>query len=614
MKKVISHMVGIIAVLLMAPVSGSAEEAGRPVTVSPVAGFYLPASGIDGLKTGVLAGLRVDTPVDDVFGLEGDIGYLRSRRNGSTQNAYLFSMQLLYSFLVRRNLIPFAAFGVGGIIFEGGKSGPTMSVGVGAKYFLWEGLAIRGDLRDVAALRSADNNIEFTIGVSYLFDAGSKGGAASRLSQEGTGDEERIPAPASASAEVDKTVPAAPAVPVPAPAEVVKTAPTTPTAAAPDLTEPKKAAPAAAPSAALIAAPPEAAATAPAAPAPSAVTVPGPIEGAKVASATPAATALIPAEIEKEIPSAPVVPSPAPSEMERVAPVVPPVSAGGPKETRKAASAASSAAPVSTPVEAEKEMPAAPATPVPAPGDVERAAPAVPPAAPEVAKTIMPAPSATTPEPAEEKPAETAAAKPVRGAKVFTGITFTADSVVLNADGGIGDFKVPNIPSVTTKSGLAGIPAEGEHLVLSSVVAGDLEKELAAIDLSTCPDQPVAGKVEIPGTLLQETFEFNTNRFNIRRDFFKAAQRIARFMKNNPETSALILGHADNTGRVDHNVMLSQKRGESVKNYLTRRFGIAPARLGIKAFGCSWPLGDNRTAEGRRKNRMTATIITGTAE
>ena len=51
------------------------------------------------------------------------------------------------------------------------------------------------------------------------------------------------------------------------------------------------------------------------------------------------------------------------------------------------------------------------------------------------------------------------------------------------------------------------------------------------------------------------------------------------------------------------NQKLSQRRAESVKNYLVQNFGIDPARLSAKGYGMTRPIADNKTAEGRQKNR-----------
>jgi outer membrane protein OmpA-like peptidoglycan-associated protein len=55
-------------------------------------------------------------------------------------------------------------------------------------------------------------------------------------------------------------------------------------------------------------------------------------------------------------------------------------------------------------------------------------------------------------------------------------------------------------------------------------------------------------------------------------------------------------------GNDTYNQGLSQRRAESVTNYLTNR-GVSPGRLQAKGYGESQPVADNSTDEGRALNR-----------
>jgi outer membrane protein OmpA-like peptidoglycan-associated protein len=49
--------------------------------------------------------------------------------------------------------------------------------------------------------------------------------------------------------------------------------------------------------------------------------------------------------------------------------------------------------------------------------------------------------------------------------------------------------------------------------------------------------------------------------------------------------------------------LISEKRAQSAKKYLMDKFGIADNRLVVKGYGSTKPIADNRTQEGRSKNR-----------
>jgi outer membrane protein OmpA-like peptidoglycan-associated protein len=63
-------------------------------------------------------------------------------------------------------------------------------------------------------------------------------------------------------------------------------------------------------------------------------------------------------------------------------------------------------------------------------------------------------------------------------------------------------------------------------------------------------------------------------------------------------------GHTDNTGDKARNKALSQSRAKAVKDYLVSK-GVDATRLSAIGYGDTKPLSDNKTEEGRAKNRRT---------
>ena len=75
------------------------------------------------------------------------------------------------------------------------------------------------------------------------------------------------------------------------------------------------------------------------------------------------------------------------------------------------------------------------------------------------------------------------------------------------------------------------------------------------------------------------------------------------------ETLAIeIVGHTDNVGEEDANLLLSRKRAENVRAYLIRN-GIDQSRIKATGYGESQPIATNNTPEGRQKNRRTEVRI-----
>ncbi|RLD23485.1 MAG: hypothetical protein DRI71_05195 [Bacteroidetes bacterium] len=85
---------------------------------------------------------------------------------------------------------------------------------------------------------------------------------------------------------------------------------------------------------------------------------------------------------------------------------------------------------------------------------------------------------------------------------------------------------------------------------------------------------------------------------------FEDAQYLEYLMKDNPRITVEISGHTDNSGPVAYNKDLSQRRANSIKDYLTEH-GIDSSRITAIGYGIEKPIGDNSNRIGRRLNRRT---------
>ena len=79
-------------------------------------------------------------------------------------------------------------------------------------------------------------------------------------------------------------------------------------------------------------------------------------------------------------------------------------------------------------------------------------------------------------------------------------------------------------------------------------------------------------------------------------------------LKSDPSSSVIVSSNTDSNGDESHNLELSKKRAEEVKDYLIKS-GIAASRIETIALGESKPQGDNATTAGRRMNRRTDLLI-----
>lgn len=101
-------------------------------------------------------------------------------------------------------------------------------------------------------------------------------------------------------------------------------------------------------------------------------------------------------------------------------------------------------------------------------------------------------------------------------------------------------------------------------------------------------------------------FEINSSTLSMQSQ--DALNKFSQSLQNNPETNIVISGHTDNTGSDKINDPLSQKRAESVANFLISK-GVNRSRLTTVGSGSKQPVADNSTAEGRAKNRRVEIVI-----
>ncbi len=101
---------------------------------------------------------------------------------------------------------------------------------------------------------------------------------------------------------------------------------------------------------------------------------------------------------------------------------------------------------------------------------------------------------------------------------------------------------------------------------------------------------------------------FEVGNSKIDPESFGELDLVVDMMRESPNMVIQLEGHTDYVGVASDNLKLSQRRVESVKNYLAAK-GIAKARIKTKAFGGSQPLSRDNTPEAHRLNRRVEVRI-----
>jgi outer membrane protein OmpA-like peptidoglycan-associated protein len=102
---------------------------------------------------------------------------------------------------------------------------------------------------------------------------------------------------------------------------------------------------------------------------------------------------------------------------------------------------------------------------------------------------------------------------------------------------------------------------------------------------------------------------FKTNSAELDPAFGKVLNSVNIVVKEYNKTVVEIAGHTDNTGGAEYNQQLSERRANSVAQYLESQ-GLANNRVVTVGAGETRPIADNSTAEGRAANRRVELTLT----
>jgi len=126
------------------------------------------------------------------------------------------------------------------------------------------------------------------------------------------------------------------------------------------------------------------------------------------------------------------------------------------------------------------------------------------------------------------------------------------------------------------------------------------------------PKPPEPPKV-IDQMTLRILFEFN--KAKIAQGDIAELDKAIEFVKKYPTSRVVLEGHTDNIGSEKYNMELSQKRAETVRQYLIQAGAVDEARISAAGFGPTRPVAPNKTEdgkdnpEGRAQNRRVEIVI-----
>ncbi len=118
---------------------------------------------------------------------------------------------------------------------------------------------------------------------------------------------------------------------------------------------------------------------------------------------------------------------------------------------------------------------------------------------------------------------------------------------------------------------------------------------------------PIEKAIAETGKFVTNNILFETGKATLKPESMAEIQKVADYMKKNPQARFEVQGHTDNQGSDKINDPLSQQRAESVVKAL-EGLGVDGFNLRAVGKGSHVPVADNSTADGRAKNRRVEFI------
>jgi len=156
------------------------------------------------------------------------------------------------------------------------------------------------------------------------------------------------------------------------------------------------------------------------------------------------------------------------------------------------------------------------------------------------------------------------------------------------------------------------LKVEGNKVSLRGDVASEEQRQRIAADIAASlnPTYTVNNGLQVlqsqqsvlDAALADRIIEFESGKAALTESGMAVLDQMSAAMQKLKGVKVEVIGHTDNAGSRAGNLSLSQARAEAVKAYVVGK-GIAADTIAVSGEGPDRPVADNRTAEGKARNR-----------
>ncbi|MDY6968591.1 MAG: OmpA family protein [Spirochaetota bacterium] len=156
------------------------------------------------------------------------------------------------------------------------------------------------------------------------------------------------------------------------------------------------------------------------------------------------------------------------------------------------------------------------------------------------------------------------------------------------------------------KSGIIDVP-KGDNVELLVTSKGYLPKKETLREKDK-EKNIILDKIERGKSFVVNNILFEFDKAYLKKESLDILDKLIGILKINKALKVEIRGHTDSVGEEEYNQKLSERRADSVAEYMIKN-GISPERLRSIGFGELKPIATNKTKEGRILNRRTEFYI-----
>ena len=165
------------------------------------------------------------------------------------------------------------------------------------------------------------------------------------------------------------------------------------------------------------------------------------------------------------------------------------------------------------------------------------------------------------------------------------------------------------ITAVKNRSAISLVASKlGNTIYLQILSIGIASNDLILQDQKPLKDN-YSSKLKEDGAIVLDDLIYRSGSSDLGAGPFESLSALADFLKANPGSSIILVGHSDAIGELRKNIELSRNRAQAVVDRLIKNYGIDQSRISAQGIGFLSPKTNNSTEKSRKKNRRVEAIL-----